>query len=86
VLQRLRELRPGQAILAERADGTRLRFVVGQAGSYPKTGFPTAAVFARSLGRPAPDHLRRRLRPGRGSYRDNLVVFARLGASAGNRG
>jgi len=48
VFYRLRELRPGQAVLVERADGTRLRFVVSGARSYPKTGFPTGAVFGRS--------------------------------------
>ena len=45
VFHRLRDLRPGHTIMVERADGTRLRFVVEQARSYPKAGFPTAAVF-----------------------------------------
>ena len=45
VFYRLHELRPGQAVLIERADGSRLRFVVERARSYPKEGFPTAAVF-----------------------------------------
>ncbi|HET9559516.1 MAG TPA: class F sortase [Actinomycetota bacterium] len=91
VFYRLRELRPGQAILVERADGSRLRFVVEQARSYPKEGFPTAAVFG-----PVPEAALRLITctgdfdRARGSYRDNLVVFARLagqvGADAGNRG
>ncbi|HSO53680.1 MAG TPA: class F sortase, partial [Actinomycetes bacterium] len=89
VFYRLRELRPGQAVLVERADGTRLRFVVEQARRYPKAGFPTAAVFgpvssaALRLITGAGDFDR-----ARGSYRDNLVVFAGLAASAGagNRG
>ena len=91
VFYRLRELRPGQAILVGRADGSRLRFVVEQARSYPKAGFPTAAVFG-----PVPEAALRLITcagdfdRARGSYRDNLVVFARLagevGSGAGNRG
>jgi hypothetical protein len=91
VFYRLRELRPGQAILVERADGRRLRFVVEQARSYPKDQFPTAAVFG-----PVPEAALRLITcagdfdRARGSYRDNLVVFARLagevGTDAGNRG
>jgi hypothetical protein len=38
VFHRLRELRPGQVVLVERADGSRLRFVVEQARSFPRTG------------------------------------------------
>ena len=89
VFYRLRELRPGQAVLVERADGTRLRFVVEQARSYPKASFPTADVFG-----PVPSAALRLITCGgdfdraQGSYRDNLVVFAGLAASAGagNRG
>jgi Sortase domain len=79
VFYRLRELRPGDAVLVERADGARLRFVVEQARSHPKAGFPTAAVFG-----PSPTAALRlitcagRFDRERGSYRDNLVVFARL--------
>jgi hypothetical protein len=87
VFYRLRELRPGQAVLVERADGTRLRFVVSEARSYPKAEFPTGAVFG-PVGSPelrlitcAGDFDR-----ARGSYRDNLVVFAHLAAGAGKRG
>ena len=83
VFYRLRELRPGQAILVERADGARLRFLVEQARSYPKAGFPTAAVFG-----PVPSAALRLITctgdfdRARGSYRDNLVVFARLASVA----
>jgi len=79
VFYRLRDLRPGHTIMVERADGTRLRFVVEQARSYPKAGFPTAAVFG-----PVPSATLRLITctgdfdRARGSYRDNLVVFARL--------
>jgi sortase (surface protein transpeptidase) len=83
VFYRLRELRPGHAIVVERADGSRLRFVVEQARSYPKTGFPTAAVFG-----PVPSAALRLITctgdfdRARGSYRDNLVVFASLAGAA----
>jgi sortase (surface protein transpeptidase) len=87
VFYRLRELRSGQAVLVERADGTRLRFVVEQARSYPKAGFPTAAVF----GPVSSAELRLITCAGdfdraRGSYHDNLVVFARLAVGAADRG
>jgi hypothetical protein len=87
VFYRLRELRPGDPILVERADGARLRFVVEAARSFPKAGFPTAAVFG-----PVSSAALRLITcagdfdQARGSYRDNLVVFARLAAGAGNRG
>jgi hypothetical protein len=79
VFYRLRALRPGQAVLVERADGTRLRFVVTDTRSYPKAGFPTAAVFG-----PVPGAALRLITcagnfdRARGSYLDNLVVSARL--------
>jgi sortase (surface protein transpeptidase) len=87
VFYRLRELRPGDPVLVERADGARLRFVVEAARSFPKAGFPTAAVF----GPVSSAALRLITCTGdfdraRGSYRDNLVVFARLAVDAGNRG
>jgi Sortase domain len=79
VFYRLRELRAGQAVLIQRADGTRLRFVVEAARSYPKAAFPTAAVFG-----PVTGPVLRLITCGgtfdraSRSYRDNLVVFARL--------
>jgi sortase (surface protein transpeptidase) len=79
VFFRLRELRPGDTVQVELADGARLRFVVEQARRFPKATFPTAEVFG-----PAPWAALRLVTCGgdfdraRGSYRDNLVVFARL--------
>ena len=84
VFYRLRDLRAGNAVLVERADGTRLRFVVERAQSFPKAGFPTAAVFG-----PVPSAALRLVTctgdfdRARGSYRDNLVVFARLAGIEG---
>ena len=79
VFYRLRDLRPGDPVLVERADGARLRFLVEGARSYPKAAFPTEDVFG-----PVPVAELRLITCGgefdraRGSYRDNLVVFARL--------
>jgi Sortase domain len=79
VFYRLRELAPGDVVRVRRADGTTLRFTVEGVHQYPKAALPRAAVFG-----PVPypalrlvtcggtfDHRRR-------SYRDNLVVDARL--------
>jgi sortase family protein len=83
VFYRLGELRPGQAVLVERADGSRLRFSVEEARRYPKAEFPTADVFG-----PVPAAALRLITcagvfdRARGSYRDNLVVFARLAGAA----
>jgi hypothetical protein len=79
VFYRLRDLRPGDPIEVTRTDGTRLRFAVEATRSFPKTRFPTDAVFGPT---PAAE-LRLVTCTGtfdraRGSYRDNLVVFARL--------
>jgi sortase (surface protein transpeptidase) len=86
VFFRLRDLRSGDHIDVTRADGTRLRFVVEATRSFPKTSFPTGAVFGPT---PAAE-LRLVTCTGtfdraRGSYRDNLVVFARLEPRPGRR-
>jgi Sortase domain len=79
VFYRLRELRAGDQIRITTADGARLRFEVDRTQSFPKTSFPTDAVFGPTPGA----ELRLVTCAGtfdraRGSYRDNLVVFARL--------
>jgi hypothetical protein len=69
----------GDPVLVERADGSRLRFLVERSRSYPKSTFPTQDVFG-----PVPAAALRLITCGgefdraRGSYRENLVVFARL--------
>ncbi|MGY1636496.1 class F sortase [Geodermatophilus sp. SYSU D00742] len=79
VFWRLRELVPGDEVLVDRGDGTTVRFVVTDVARHRKEDFPTAAVYG-----PTP---RAELRlvtcggafdPGRRSYTDNVVVFARL--------
>jgi len=88
VFFRLRELRPGDRVDVTRADGARLRFAVDAIQRFPKARFPTAAVFGPT---PAAE-LRLVTCTGsfdraRGSYRDNLVVFARLvGTDGRNQG
>jgi sortase (surface protein transpeptidase) len=79
VFYRLRELRPGQEIAVGRRDGSSVRFAVDGVAQYPKDAFPTRAVFG-----PSPDPLLRLITCGgafdrsRRSYRDNVVVTARL--------
>jgi hypothetical protein len=82
VFHRLRELRPGQEITVGRRDGSSVRFAVDGVAQYPKDAFPTEAVFG-----PAPEPLLRLITCGgafdrsRRSYRDNVVVTARLVAA-----
>jgi sortase (surface protein transpeptidase) len=79
VFYRLRELRAGDRIEVLRADRTSVQFAVANVVQYPKQAFPTAAVFG-----PAPEPLLRLITCGgtfdrsRRSYRDNVVVTARL--------
>lgn len=79
VFYRLRELRPGDGITVGRADGSSVRFTVDAIAQYPKRAFPTEAVFG-----PSPDPMLRLITCGgsfdwsRRSYRDNVVVTARL--------
>jgi sortase (surface protein transpeptidase) len=79
VFYRLRELRTGDRVNVARADGTTVRFAGDSVVRYPKQAFPTEAVFG-----PAPEPLLRLITCGgtfdrsRGSYRDNIVITARL--------
>ncbi|MBW3639805.1 MAG: sortase [Actinobacteria bacterium] len=79
VFSRLSTMRPGQEIDTVRPDGTPVRFVVTRVEQHPKNAFPTDAVYGPT------DSPELRLITcggsfdrGRGSYRDNIVVFARL--------
>jgi hypothetical protein len=74
---RLRELRPGDAVLVNRSDGRTARFRVVEVQRYPKNAFPAARVYM-----PTPDAALRLITCGgsfdysRRSYRDNIVVYA----------
>jgi len=77
VFFRLRELTSGAEILVRRRDASSLRFIVDTVVSYPKTQFPTAAVYGPT---PRPE-LRLITCTGdfdfrKRSYLDNLVVSA----------
>jgi len=79
VFYRLSELRPGDQLLVDRADGSTADFVVERTEQHPKADFPTDAVYGWV------DHAGLRLITCGGSfdsaaghYRDNLVVFASL--------
>jgi sortase family protein len=77
VFFRLADLRRGDAITVERADGSRVRFRVERSTRYPKARFPTAEVYGATR-TPALrlvtcsgtfDH-------ATGHYLDNTVVYA----------
>jgi sortase (surface protein transpeptidase) len=79
VFYRLHELRPGDRFEVGRADGSQVGFTVERVERYPKTRFPTDAVYYPTL---TP-----RLRlvtcggsfdPVAHSYRSNVIVFAKL--------
>jgi hypothetical protein len=77
VFFRLGELRRGDLITVERADGSRVAFRVAWSARYPKERFPTAAVYGPTRA-PA---LRLITCSGafdraRGHYLDNTVVYA----------
>ncbi|MEA2134601.1 MAG: hypothetical protein QOC68_2510 [Solirubrobacteraceae bacterium] len=77
VFFRIGKLRRGDAIVIERADGSRVRFRVQRSARYPKTHFPTAEVYGPTRG-PA---LRLVTCSGTfdrasGHYLDNTVVYA----------
>lgn len=75
----LGRLAPGDEIVVDRADGSSVRFAVDRVVRAPKDAFPTDAVYG-----PVPGAELRLITcggvfdPAAGSYRDNLVVFARL--------
>ena len=78
VFFRLRELRPHDAIVVDRRDGSRARFSVIGSEQYPKDHFPTARVY----GATAEPTLRLITCGGEfdnssGHYLDNTVVYAR---------
>jgi sortase (surface protein transpeptidase) len=80
VFFRLRDLRPGDPVTVQRADGSVVHFAVTRVARYPKSAFPTAAVYGST-----PDAELRLVTCGGAfdraarSYLDNVVVYARLG-------
>jgi sortase (surface protein transpeptidase) len=77
VFFRLRGLRTGDEVVVRRADGSAVRFTVTRVARYPKTAFPSAAVYG-----PTADPELRLVTCGGAfdraarSYLDDVVVFA----------
>lgn len=86
VFFRLRLLRPGRLVYVRRADGSLAVFRVTAVRSYPKTDFPTVAVYG-----PAPVAQLRLITCGgefdyaTGHYLSNLIVSAALTRTSGPR-
>jgi len=82
VFYRLADLRPGDGITIQRADGSTAVFTVTGVREYPKDHFPTGLVYANTS-----DAALRLITCGggfdaaSGHYRDNIVVFATLTGS-----
>lgn len=83
VFFRLGELRAGDLVTIDRADGSTAVFAVDQVQSYPKDDFPTKVVYGDI------DHAGLRILTcggafddSTGHYLDNIVVFASLVKSA----
>ncbi len=79
VFYRVRELAPGDPIVVHRSDGSVATFEVQALRQFAKDALPTNAIF----GSTSTPTLRLITCGGdfdraRGSYRDNVVVFARL--------
>jgi sortase (surface protein transpeptidase) len=79
VFAHLRELRPGDDVKVTRADGTTATFRVYAADRYAKSAFPADKVYGNTEG----SELRLitcggELDQAAHSYRDNVVVSARL--------
>ncbi|WP_198284297.1 class F sortase [Saccharomonospora xinjiangensis] len=75
----LRNLRRGDDVIVDRADGTSLRFRIDEVEQYPKDGFPTEKVYGDTTGA----ELRLITCGGtfdrsEASYRDNVVAYATM--------
>ncbi|MGY1667552.1 class F sortase [Geodermatophilus sp. SYSU D00696] len=79
VFAHLAGIEPGDEVLVDRSDGTTVRFAVTRVERHSKGAFPTEEVYG-----PTPDAQLRLVTCGgafdrsRGSYEDNVVVFATL--------
>jgi hypothetical protein len=79
VFLRLGMLKPGEKVYVRRADGTLAVFSITSVRSYPKTGFPTSAVYG-----PTPDAQLRLITCSgtfdstTGHYLSNTIVYASL--------
>jgi sortase (surface protein transpeptidase) len=86
VFARLHEVAVGDAVVVDRADGTAVRFTVTGLGRYPKDDFPTEEVYGPTTAAELRlitcggefDRAER-------SYRDNVVVYARVVPTTADR-
>lgn len=85
VFFRLGALRPGDAVVVDRADGSRATFVVDDVRSFAKADFPTTTVYGGD-----PHQAQLRLITCGGpfdratrNYLDNTVVYAHLAGTGG---
>lgn len=83
VFYRLQQIRPGQKVFVDRADGTEAVFTVNEVHNFAKDAFPTQRVYGQ-----ASDAQLRLISCGGAldkaarSYEDNVVVFATLTGSS----
>jgi hypothetical protein len=76
---KLHELKPGDEILIDRADGSKARFLVDRVEKHSKDAFPSRAVYgATSAKQLALVTCTGSFNAAAHSYRDNLVVFSHL--------
>jgi len=79
VFYRLGELQPGARIFVRRADGRTVEFAVDSVYTYPKSDFPSEAVYG-----PTADPVLRLITCGgsfdraRRTYLSNVVIYSRL--------
>ena len=81
IFARLHELKPGDEILIDRADGSQVRFLVDRVEKHSKADFPSEAVYGATTG----PELRLITCGGAfnrssGHYEDNWLAFATLAA------
>ena len=76
----LRELRPGDTVVVDRADGIVATYEVDRVEQHAKADFPTDAVYGDRARGLAAHHVRRCLGWGHGDYSEKVTVFARLTA------
>jgi len=77
VFYRLPQLRPGDAVYVDRADGSTVRFRVTRQQQVPKDRFPAEAVYAPTLRASlALMTCGGAFDASTGHYRDNIIVFA----------
>ena len=78
VFARLRDLKAGDTIEVTREDGTIGVFAVHRGEQYPKSAFPTQAVYGNTEGSELRLITCDGYNPANGEFDDNYVVYAKL--------